>query len=524
MKNIISFFAIVSLVLTHSSLSWGQEAVVSSVLTEEALASLTADDGNLAKMAIAANRVPACLKILQPLYKKLAAANSMCVKEHLAAGKVCIESLSPTIQGAMLVLMPLLKASSSSSIKENCSKSQSISDIAQKALVAYQMICGGAKAFCDASCGTTLKDLEAINVANEKCLITAQELDAGMSLYASGPLNLPLAKSYVEEFNVLHKLVITPTPGSIGNRAKICGQNYGQMLTMGAVGLVQIMAQNKAASQCSDLTAGTLDECAKISDPTAQKACYDTVCAKPEYSSNQICLEKTCTNEATMFAGNCASYVCAKENYRFHDGCLKITCTIASYASSAACSKCQTQPELCGRASSNASTNSTVSGSSLAAGYGTKTTSSSSSGGSSGGGSGPSLNGLGMNDSPNSSSGGGSPTAGPPASGGGGSLLGGSGVGGGASDTSNPTQKRLSASIFGGEGGGAGGGFGGYRGSNDSNGLRRYVPGGANDPRAAKISGMDAGASKEISGAYGKSLWEKVKERYNDNKSTLKND
>lgn len=68
-----------------------------------------------------------------------------------------------------------------------------------------------------------------------------------------------------------------------------------------------------------------------------------------------------------------------------------------------------------------------------------------------------------------------------------------------------------------GGGGGGGGGWGAARGEN----YRNYLPGGAKDPTRG-VAGQQAW-TKEVTGQGGKSNWEKVKDRYRDNKSSLLN-
>lgn len=108
---------------------------------------------------------------------------------------------------------------------------------------------------------------------------------------------------------------------------------------------------------------------------------------------------------------------------------------------------------------------------------------------------------------------------------GGGSGLGGTGGGGGGS---GPGEKGaggksgLNTDILAGTGGGGGGGYGGYGGREESgmgSGYRNYLPGGSKDP-ARGLAGQ-AIAPKDVTGQAGKSNWEKVRDRYLDNKSTL---
>jgi len=105
--------------------------------------------------------------------------------------------------------------------------------------------------------------------------------------------------------------------------------------------------------------------------------------------------------------------------------------------------------------------------------------------------------------------------------GGGGGGLGGSGGAGkaGAADSKANANKGLNPNILSGyEGGGGGGGGRGGSGRPDS-AYNAYLPGGAKDPNrgvASKTSG-----NGEVTTAGSKSNWEKVSERYKDNKPTL---
>lgn len=104
--------------------------------------------------------------------------------------------------------------------------------------------------------------------------------------------------------------------------------------------------------------------------------------------------------------------------------------------------------------------------------------------------------------------------------GGGGS--GGSGIGTGAGDKPKADQKKgLNANILSGiDGGGGGGGFGGSRSNSAGNSaLKAYMPGGAKDP-SRNLASQTFG-NGEVTAAGSKSNWEKVRERYVENKSSL---
>ncbi|MBO9665417.1 MAG: hypothetical protein J7501_01215 [Bdellovibrio sp.] len=113
---------------------------------------------------------------------------------------------------------------------------------------------------------------------------------------------------------------------------------------------------------------------------------------------------------------------------------------------------------------------------------------------------------------------------GAPVGGGSAGLGGGGGGFGGAGHASGGDEKgkSLNTNILAGSGGGGGGGDWGTVGGSgsDKSGYRSFLPGGAKDPLKA------AGAqnwTKEVTGQGGKSNFEKVKDRYNDNKNTLLN-
>ncbi|QLY25356.1 hypothetical protein [Bdellovibrio sp. KM01] len=117
----------------------------------------------------------------------------------------------------------------------------------------------------------------------------------------------------------------------------------------------------------------------------------------------------------------------------------------------------------------------------------------------------------------------GSGGVGAPVGGGGANLGGGGGgSGSGASGEDKSGHKALDTNILAGSsGGGGGGGWGGGDSSSDKSGLRGYLPGGAKDPK--KMGGAQQNWVKEVTGQGGKSNWEKVRDRYQDNKSSLLN-
>lgn len=112
-------------------------------------------------------------------------------------------------------------------------------------------------------------------------------------------------------------------------------------------------------------------------------------------------------------------------------------------------------------------------------------------------------------------------TAGAPMGGGNAGLGGGGGSGGGPGGGGAPGSAGIDLDKYGSGfmGGGGAGRFGGGGSGNDK--YRAYLPGGAKDP-ARSLAGQAAWI-KEVTGHGGKSNWDKIKERYRDNKSTLLN-
>lgn len=98
-------------------------------------------------------------------------------------------------------------------------------------------------------------------------------------------------------------------------------------------------------------------------------------------------------------------------------------------------------------------------------------------------------------------------------SGGGGSGSGGGGSGGGAGGTG---EEQTADILSGFQSGGGGSGWGSGGGAGGNSAYRDYLPGGAKDPESDQLQ-----ARREITPSGGKSVWEKVHERYQDNKKSL---
>ena len=98
-------------------------------------------------------------------------------------------------------------------------------------------------------------------------------------------------------------------------------------------------------------------------------------------------------------------------------------------------------------------------------------------------------------------------------------MDGGSGAAGGSTGGAGKAVSKVNTNILSGEGGGGGGGGGSFGGGSGSSrdALRQYLPGGKRDP--AQIAAQ--AVSKEVTSQGGKSNWEKITDRYRDNKPSL---
>lgn len=538
MLKVSNFFKmiIVFSLLLNSPLGWGQGGAVvapvaSNASTAASLSSMTPEDValksfeeniyglyikifqsigekgvvlNSTSVTSVQNEVTACYNSAEAEKNEFIKNGKECVARHMTASKMCIESLSPEIQAAMMIMIPMLKTMSGSSVADACKNQNDIASIAQKGLTLYQAACGGTKAYCDSACSSSLKGILSFENSFIKC--TQQAI---LKVQSAGQADLNSIQTLVNSIRD------PKIPGSVGNRAEVCGKHYGMMLAQGAIGLMQVVQQNKAAAACRDAAEQNKSPtaCLTIADATEKASCIAKQCSLPQYAtSNTLC----CTEiEANRFVGSCLQVSCGTETFRYHESCLAMTCSNPLYKNTSGCDVCRNSASnTCGWKTTGVNTDGsnklTTDGVKLSTGA-TKANSPT------GGSDGPNLGG-GSNGSMLTPDGAKPSGAAPPSGGGGSGLASGSGVSGSADRGVGSNSKKLSTALFGGEGGGGGGfGFGG-RGTASEGGLRNYLPGGSKS--AANVAGK-FDYSKEITGAYGKSVWDKVKDRYNDNKSSL---
>ena len=396
---------------------------------------------------------------VESAYKQYDESWKTCVTGQKVAAYACLSNLSPNIQDAVAGINTLAAAASASSVNDSCSTFGKAMGVAQAALTAYTAACGSAKGYCGWYCSSSRDAVKKLNEALSNKGITCK-IQPDQSGTCNGQL-----PAYVTLQTTMKKLanmeLVTTDIKSISGKTEVCTGKYVQLALSAATGIYGIVNALKQGKSC--------DEASSADSSTATSTA------------------ETCAIEANANLPECI--------------CLK-----------------NPMLEGCGSVAAKASMSSTGSGLSAlsATGSGTGTDGLTAADLATG-----STTSTAARD-PSSSSG--STGVGAPTGGGGANLSGSGGFGGGASGTDDKSgHKALDTNILAGSGGGGGGGggmWGGGSDSSDKSGLRSYLPGGAKDP--LKMGGQQ-NTSKEVTGQGGKSNWEKVRDRYQDNKSSLLN-
>lgn len=399
--------------------------------------------------------------------QKYMADKPTCVSRQEAAANACLEHLSPHILSGVTTLNTLLSTIGAVSANESCSNFAKAMNVGKAAMTAYSAACGLMKAGCGYSCVGARKGLEGIKAAVPKgepfqCKPAVPPTD-----YSYASLEAKCAAMKSKYTAALQEMIANVEnelnkgeKKSVAGKASICTEKYAALITSSLTGALALAQAMKQGKNCDDKTNGTGTTTAQT---TAEKCAVAANATLPEC----ICL----ANPRTPGCAN--SYQKPGENS-------------AAQVATGAGSSANVDPSR-DVASFGGDNGSGIDRSEKAAGDGA------------GGG------------------------VGAPVGGGGAGLGGSSGVGGGgAPGKEGAGKKGLDANILGGAGGGGGGGWGGFGGGGSgSDKYRSYLPGGDKDPNKA-MAGQQAW-TKEVTGQGGKSNWEKVKDRYRDNKSTLLN-
>lgn len=398
--------------------------------------------------------------------KKYMADKPSCVSRHEGAANACLEHLSPNILTGITTLNTILSTLGGAAVKDQCSGFANAMDIAKAAMTAYTAACGTMKAGCGLSCVSARKGLETIqkSIAADKPTCTSPD----PTTLSACQKALGEYQAAQQEMNAASKEELNAAEKkSMAGKASLCTDKYAQLLTSGLAGIASLLNSINQGKKCEEESSGsTTPQVADVCSDPAKAQTEECLCKNPQ-SPQCICFKSPRT------AGCSTGLAGVGEN------------SAGSQVATGATDK-----------------------SNVVASAGTPNL---------GGGDG----GMQLGErNPSSADGGGigAPTGGGAGLGGSG---GGSGGGAGGRGEESAGKKGLDTNILGGTGGGGGGGsWGAYGGGSSNEKYRAYLPGGAKDPN--KAAGQQAW-TKEVTGQGGKSNWEKVKERYRDNKNTLLN-
>ncbi|MBS1968940.1 MAG: hypothetical protein JSU04_01460 [Bdellovibrionales bacterium] len=394
--------------------------------------------------------------------KKYQESQDACKTREDKANTFCMESRNPDIKNFISIAQVL--TAGLSGMMDACSKFGKVMDVGNKALTAYQALCSSWRGYCNAACGDAVNGVKAIQAKKKDLVdtvvkVATAEGQKGATSTDAIPC-MALAKSYPE--------TVQNNDEAINAELKVSGD-------------YKAVAQKfeTCKSYGKELATAALGGLSMLKSLATANKCEDDT--------------KSTTAAATP---------------------TPVDCTIAANKQNNMTCICQDAPRTPGCNNGLDSATVAKNGDALRAassGSYTPGTTGSNTGIDGSTGDGTDLS------SKSPDGGGGSSLPGAP-SGGGGGLGGGSGgFGGGAGGAEAKKANGLNTNILGGEGGGGGGGSWGGYGYDKDPALRQYLPGGAKDPAAM----AGAAVSKQVTSQGGKSNWEKVKERYRDNKPSL---
>jgi len=407
---------------------------------------------------------------IQTTFTKYDTNSEPCISAQANASTVCLEKTSPKLQETLNAVNVIVSGLSAAAVADACSTIGKALNVAKLGLTAYTATCGALRATCEYVCSSAsgaLTELKAAATAAQMTCIPVTPPNAVGPLAVKYASEKAACEALIAEFQSTKTALLTAidpelmaeNPKSIAGKSKLCTYTYADLLLSAGAGILSTIQSMKGANKCEEDT--------KASDTPTVPTDLAVKCAMDQYKATEECI-------------------------------------------------CYLNPRTTGCANSLEKTN--MNGESSFGSSGDVVTPS------------PkvtSMSGLGDNR-PTGLDGGGSGSdgsggAGVPMGGGGSGIGGGGGGGDGMGRGPNSEGgSGLNTDILSGSGGGGGGGAWGRGGSGTSaNGkYRDYLPGGNKDPRSL---GGQAPWTKEVTGQGGKSNWEKVRDRYRDNKSTLIN-
>ena len=475
-SNSVVIFAILQAAFAHADTSTTSDTTVAPAISsdgyETEASNLKATVEKTYNLATTAQNTGATVIVMDALTKIKSYASyyanlhGTCTNSQATAKTICREETSPNLQSTLNQVNTLMSLVTASGVTDACSIMGKALALAQAGLAAYTAACSAARATCESACSTVftnishIKELASTVYCSNPCKVTVTENDPQYAAQKAACMNLSsviVSAGESEWQKNVMDVAALETNENDASPAK------------------SIAAKNKActytyASMIISAGSGILSI---IKSAQAANKCEDDTSG-------------TSTTSTTTDL-----------------------CSISTYTATTECI-CQANPRLAGcentldkagsttvsalsaQSSPNASstTSTSLSGLDLSSLTGDATT--------------------GTAASSDSSSGVGAPT------GGNGALS----TTGGNSTTgtdASAVQKALNTNVI--STGSGGGGASGGSGNTDNTKYSAYLPGGAKDP--TKAAGDATAWSKEVTSQAGKSNWEKIRDRYRDNTSTL---
>jgi hypothetical protein len=385
-----------------------------------------------------------------------------CSTRESTTEMICREKTNPELTAAIPVVQGIMTSISGS--MDACSKFAKAMDIMNKALVAYQAACTTTKMLCENSCGTAKQILQ-----------QAKDSITESSTTAVNAINKQILDAVAE--GGVNTAALTADRNRLDQETKVLIDGIGQDLnaaTSDSVANNAITCSNFKNQITSSVVGivGVLRSLGQANKCSDEQAATANPYATPTPLDCTLAANKPlpeCICKAAPRTAGCSTGLDSQATARSADALGAASIGSASAGSAAA-------PTI-----------TAGSGATMAVPPGSESA---------------------------ASTGPGAPVSGGSAMDGG--SAGNSGGPGGAAQRGG---SRLNPNILSGEGGGGGGGGGSWGGhaSGADSGLRKYLPGGEKDPTAM------AGAvkPKDVTSPDGKSNWQKVRDRYMDNKPTF---
>jgi len=399
-----------------------------------------------------------------------AESQKACLAKENRANTLCIEARNPDVQKYAMFAQTLMAGLTG--FTDSCSKWSKLMNMGNTALGLYQAQCGLWKGMCSSSCTKAVTSINAAK-ANSKKLIASYQTKATsaastLSLqgrvkeasdYTASVTKMQTDMTNFDETYFQRELNTGGDYRSVAKKLETC-IGYAKQLATSVLGAAGMVKSMAGADKCEEDSSNA---------PTALAGDTPVDCTIPANKANNM----TCICQDAPRTPGC-------------DSLLDSSTVAKNLDNVRAASTTDYVPN-------------TPSGGKIDLGG----------------------DGGGLDLASKAGGGSGSSSPGAPGGGRGAGIDGGGGGGSGPAGSPAVQKSALNTNILGGEGGGGGGG-GSWGSGGGDDGLRQYLPGGAKDPAAQGLAGQGSGATG-VTGPAGKSNWEKVRERYRDNKRSLLN-